>query len=303
MEKKQITDLVAKPIFNGNIEAKIKSVGEVTSNINEVKKYALDLKKYYSKLIFDEESLSIAKKEKAKINNFKTMVSDYRKNIVTEFKKPINEFETLAKDTENILKETADFIAIQTNRYDNEQKEIIKQKVKSYFEEYTNSLGIDFIKFEQVNLNITLNSSLKKLKEEVKDFMDSISNDLKLINTQEYKDEILLEYRETLNVSTSITRVLNRKQILKREEEIQKKQEEEVKEIKKNLANFEEINVNQKQAEEQTAEQILEAPKEEIIEVIELEKKEASFKVKATIGELKLLVQYLNQNDIEWKQI
>ncbi len=37
-----------------------------------------------------------------------------------------------------------------------------------------------------------------------------MSEDLKLIGTQEYKDEILLEYRSSMNISAAITTVHNR---------------------------------------------------------------------------------------------
>lgn len=62
-------------------------------------------------------------------------------------------------------------------------------------------LCIDFVTFEQANIGITLSASLKSLKEQAKNFADRISDDLMLIQTQENKAEILVEYKNTLNVS------------------------------------------------------------------------------------------------------
>ena len=64
---------------------------------------------------------------------------------------------------------------------------------------------------------------MKSLKEQAKAFVDKIADDLNLIETQEHKAEILVEYKQTLNVSQAITTVTNR---FKDIEEEKKKQEE-----------------------------------------------------------------------------
>ena len=61
--------------------------------------------------------------------------------------------------------------------------------------------------FEQANINVTLSASMKSLKEQVKAFVDKIEDDLALIDTQEHKAEILVEYKKTLNVSAAVTGV------------------------------------------------------------------------------------------------
>ena len=100
----------------------------------------------------------------------------------------------------------------------------------SYFEEYKKSLGIDFVTYEQVNLNITMSVSLKKLKETIKTFLDKVMDDLKLIATQEHKDEILYEYKRSLNVSVAITSVTERyKAIEEEKKQGQKPKEQSVK--------------------------------------------------------------------------
>ena len=69
----------------------------------------------------------------------------------------------------------------------------------------------------QVSLNITMSVSLKKLKETIKSNLDKIMDDLKLIATQEHKDEILYEYKRSLNVSVAITSVTERYKAIEEE--------------------------------------------------------------------------------------
>lgn len=216
-------ELIKKPVFYGEIKAQIKSVGEIESNMKEVKNYVENLNNYYKNVFFTEETMKEAKEEKSKVNKFKSEVANYRKNIITEYNKPIKAFEDTAKETEKILLETYNTINKQVSNYENKQKEMKEQEIKDYFDEYKTAKNIDFIKYEQVKINVTLSASIKSLKEQVKQFIDKIVDDLKLIETQEHKTEILVEYKQSLNVAQSITSVTNR---FKAIEEEKKRQEE-----------------------------------------------------------------------------
>ena len=44
-------------------------------------------------------------------------------------------------------------------------------------------------------------------------------DDLNLIDTQEYKDEILVDYKQGLNVSAAISNVVNRKKALEEQKQ------------------------------------------------------------------------------------
>lgn len=216
--------VLSKPEFNGEIQAKIKSLGEIESNIKEVQNYALALNDYYKKVVFTDETMKIAKDEKSKINKFKQAVSDYRKKTVEEYKKPIMQFENLSKDTEKILTDVYTTINLQVEVYEKKQKQEKENEVREYFEEYRQSLNIDFITFEDTKIKVGLSDSKISLKKQAKDFIDRVNTDLATIMLQEHKEEILVEYKQNGYVlNTAISTVLNR---LKAVEEARKKQEE-----------------------------------------------------------------------------
>lgn len=209
-------ELIEKPIFNTDISVNIKTLGEITSNIEEVRNFATNLKKYYSNLVFSDESISVAKDEKAKINKLKTEISNYKKDIEKKFNEPLQKFKDLEKETEAILTDTYNTINNQVILYENNLKAKKEQEVKQYFEELRKVSKIDFITFEQAKINVTLTVSMKSLKEQVNNFIDKISNDLQLIHLQQYKEEILVEYKQNLDVSKAISTVLNRKRNVKK---------------------------------------------------------------------------------------
>lgn len=236
-------ELIKKPQFEGEIKAQIKSVGEIESNMKEVKGYVENLNNYYKNISFTEETMKEAKDEKSKVNKFKKQVSDY----------------------------------------ENKQKEIKEQEIKDYFEEYRKANNIDFITYEQTKINVTLSASMKSLKEQAKSFIDKITDDLKLIETQEHKAEILVEYKQTLNVSNAITTVSNR---FKAIEEEKKKQEELKKQELENLSKPTEIKKEEKQNDEF---------------VVVPVKKEITIKFNIYDKQLEQLIKFLKLSEIEYE--
>ena len=159
---------LVKPEFSGEIQVKIKSLGEIESNMKEVKRYVENLNNYYKNITFTEETIKEAKEEKAKINKFKSEVANYRKNIVAEYNKPIKIFEDTSKETEKILTKTYTTINSQVANYEDIKKQRKEQEIKEYFEEYKVANNIDFVNYGQAKINVTLTASVKKLKEQAK---------------------------------------------------------------------------------------------------------------------------------------
>ena len=283
---------LVKPEFSGEIQVKIKSLGEIESNMKEVKGYVENLNNYYKNITFTEETIKEAKEEKAKINKFKSEVANYRKNIVAEYNKPIKIFEDTSKETEKILTETYNTINSQVANYEDIEKQRKEQEIKEYFEEYKVANNIDFVNYGQANINVTLTASVKKLKEQAKAFIDEIIDDLKLIGTQECKDEILVEYKQNLNVSRAIQEVANRHKLL---EEERKRQEEKIVHIEMN----ENHEISQKSYEEleDVFNKPLEQPKEEKQEEILT----LRFTVKSTRTKLRELKQFLENGGYDYE--
>lgn len=175
-------------------------------------------------LICTEETVKTIKELRAKYNKQFKEYETQRKEIEEQVLRPWNDFKNIYKEciadkfrnTDLILKGKIELT-------ENELKAKKEQEVKEYFEEYKTVNNIDFIEYVQARINVTLSASMKSLKEQAKVFIDKVVDDLNLIETQEHKAEILVEYRQTLNVSNAITTVSNR---FKAIEEEKKRQEE-----------------------------------------------------------------------------
>ena len=177
---------------------------------------------------------------------------------------------------------------------ENELKEQKCKEVFHYFEELCEANGLAFITFDNANINVTLSASMKSLKEQAKSFIDRICSDLTLIDTQKHKDEIMVEYKKSLNVSNAITMVVNRYKAIEEEKAKQserKAKEEETKKIEA-VVYKEPETLNQV---EEVSDEPLSAP------TVEDEILTMSFKVTANIGKLKELKSYMDERGYEYE--
>lgn len=265
---------LVKPEFKSEIKAKLKGITQIEDNINDVKEYALKLSEYYNIKEFDEETLKDAKTERAEVNKFKDKVGAFRKEITNKFNEPLEKFTTTAKETEKILKETYDTINSQIKAYEEKKKAEKEEEVKSYFNELCEAEEIDFVNYEQSNINVTLSATMKSLKEQAKKFVDKIVDDINLINSTQFVDEIMIEYKKCLNVSRAITEVNNRHAEL---EKVKKQKEEQV---EQKLNDKEMLN----RIDNLSAPKV-EKPSEEVFEM--------TFKVRGTKEQLKAVKEFL----------
>ena len=293
------TNEITKPEFNGEIKAEIKGLAKIEDNIKEVKKFAEDLNKYYATVVWTEDTLNDAKDEKANVNKFKDKVAEFRKNIIAEYNKPIALFETTAKDTEAILKETYETINIQVKKYEDDTKEKIKKQCIEYFNERIASEKIDFVTFDNMNLSITLGMQTKsgdltkKTKDEINSFVEKIVSDIELINEEELKTEILVEYKKTLNASASILEVKRRAKAIEDEKQRQIELAKQREIQQQTIAKVDAV------VEQPAQSTIINAPIEE-----KPEKKiyNVSFKVYGTLDQLIELKQYLVNGGYKYEQ-
>lgn len=202
----------------------IEQLPVISEKLAEIKEAVKNKVAVATALVCTEDTVKEVKKARAELNSeFKAWESkrlEVKKAIMT----PYEQFEAVYKDCISDTYKVADKdLKIKIDSVESELKTKKATEVKEYFTEYLASKEIDFVTYEQANVNVTMSASLKSLKEQAKTFIDRIADDLALIKTQEHKAEILVEYKRTLNVSNAITSATAR---LRAIEEEKKRQEE-----------------------------------------------------------------------------
>nr|DAP16351.1 MAG TPA: Protein of unknown function (DUF1351) [Caudoviricetes sp.] len=189
----------------------VKQLPIIVEQLQEVKAEVTAKVEQALSLVCTEDTVKDVKKVRSDLNKELKDYEECRKAVKKAIMTPYEQFEAVYKDCISDTYKKADTeLKGKIDSVENELKEQKKAEVKGYFDEYLTVTGIDFVTFENANINVTLSASMKSLKEQAKAFVDKIVDDLNLIDTQEHKDEILYEYKQSLNVSNAITTVANR---------------------------------------------------------------------------------------------
>lgn len=158
-----------------------------------------------------EDNLTEIRKTRANITKVFESLEERRKEAKRAIMAPYDEFEKVYKDcVTNIYKPCDAELSSKIKAVEESLKAEKRKYAADFFAESTNASGIDFLTLEQVGLNIGLNTSRKSIKEKISAFVTKVAEELALIETQECADEIIVEYKQTLNVANAITTVANR---------------------------------------------------------------------------------------------
>ena len=194
---------------------RLESVGQ---EINKRIK-ALDL----DKQLVTEDTKKAVKDTRAMLNKELKDFEEQRKRIKEQVSAPYVAFEKAYNSFIKEKYENADAtLKLKIEEFERRLKTDKKERIKAYFTELCQANNIDFFPFEKLCLNVRLNDSDKSLKEFVNTNIDNVVKSLEFIESltdpDEYKAEILADYKQTLDVTTAIRNAQYRKQ--QREDEL-----------------------------------------------------------------------------------
>ena len=284
----QLITLKQAPII---VYEKIKAVGQqIEAKIAELN---LD-----NQLVTDE-TLKSAKDTRTMLRKELDVFETQRKFIKEQVNAPYEAFEKAYKEHIKVHYDKAD--STLKSKIDEVQNRLITDKserIKEYFTELCQLQGIDFLIFERFPLNITLSASDKSLKEQVANFVGEVSKSLQLIESlsdpDEFKAEILTEYKQTLDITRAIQGAQYRRQ--QREAELQRIEAQRATAEQARLAAEERARETaplQAPAQVQPEQEATQAPlQEEILQY--------TLTVQGTRAQLKALRAFLETNNIKY---
>lgn len=246
-----------------------------------------------------EETWKSAKDTRAMLRKELDMFETQRKFIKEQVNAPYEAFEKAYKEHIKVHYDKADStLKDKINQVENRLREDKSARIKEYFTELCQSQGIDFLIFERLPLNITISASDKSLKEQVAGFVGEVSKSLQLIESlsdpNEFKAEVLTEYKQTLDVTRAIQNAQYRKQ--QREAELQRIEAQRVATEQARLveeARARETTPLQAPSQVQPEQEATQAPlQEEILQY--------TLTVQGTRAQLKALRAFLETNNIKY---
>ena len=285
---------------------KIKAVGQqIEAKISELN---LDNQ------LVTEDTLKSAKNTRTTLRKELDDFETQRKYIKEQVNAPYEAFEKAYKEHIKVHYDKAD--STLKSKIDEVQNRLLDDKrgrIKDYFTEFCAAQGIDFLIFERLPLNITLSASDKSLKEQVTNFVGEVSKSLELIESlsdpDEFKAEMLTEYKQTLDVTRAIQNAQYRKQQREAElariearrvaaEQARLAAEARAKETAPLQAPAQVINEAQPTApvQPEPAQEVTQVAQEDENEIVQ-----SAFTVIGTRAQLRALRAFLDNNNIQYK--
>ena len=260
---------------------------------------ALDL----DKQLVTEDTKKAVKDTRAMLNKELKDFEEQRKRIKEQVVAPYEAFEKAYNSFIKVKYEKADSILkVKIDEFDKRLKADKEARIRAYFTELCQDNNIDFLPFERLCLNIRLNDSDKSLKDIVNTNIDNVVKSLEFIESltdpDEYKAEILADYKQTLDVMIAINNAKYRKQ--QREAELQRLEAQKVRAEQARLAaeaRAKEVAPLQAPEEVKSEERIV---KNEVVPAAQEEILHYTLGVSGTRAQLRALRQFLETNNINY---
>lgn len=194
-------------------------VKEIQWNNDELKAEISKKMQEYKTLVFTEETIKDAKKDRADLNKLKNAFDDERKRIKKLCMDPYNRFESQVKEITSLIEEPIRLIDSQIKEVEQQKKEQKRKDVEELF----GSIGFQiFVTLDKIWDEKWLNAtvSLSKIEEQMKSRMYQIGEDVATIQRlPEFSFEAMEVYKSTLNLSLAIQEGQRLSDIQKRKKE------------------------------------------------------------------------------------
>lgn len=254
----------------------------------------------YDGLVYTEDTVTTAKRDRATLNKVKDAIDSERKRIKALYLAPYEAFEAQAKELTNMVKERAAAIDAQIKAYDEARKEEKQDKIRLAYLEYIGDLA-DLVPLERLQSPKWLNASvsLKSIEAELQESISRIRAALASINglRSEFEQQVKDVYLRTFDLAAAIA-----------EKDRLEKQKEKLAAYE--LQRHQEYLKAQAQTMQGTKKQVEQPAQEAVVQpIVQPDSKQTEtlhtidFRVVATKSQLDALAAFMRTNNIKYEKV
>lgn len=252
----------------------------------------------YKGLVFTEDAIKEAKKDRAKLNKLRTAFEDERKRVKNLCMRPYNVFEQQVKEVVSLIDEPIRFIDVQIKEVEEKKRAQKREDIEALFQ----SIGFQrFVTLDQIFDNKWLNAtvSMNTIEEQMKSRMYQIGTGVATISRlPEFSFEAMEVYKETLDINRAIQEGQRLADIQKRkveQEEVRRKAEEDA--CRKATEQSEVV--KSVPEEKSVSTEVSDAVREEVPDPLHI----IDFRVIATAEQLNMLKEFLINHGIQYEPV
>lgn len=240
-------------------------------------------------LVCTEETVQSVKAVRADLNKEFQALEDQRKEVKKAVLGPYEQFEAVYKECVSDAYRWADLeLKKKISDVEAELRKRCEDGLREYFAELCAAERVDFVRYEQAGIIVDMASAKqktpKKLREKLAEFVSGIARSMELISGMDDAEEIMVEFKRTLDATASISTVQDRHRRIEEEREVR-------------------AVLDDRRAKEAEVVEKVEAVAPPVVETpIEAEKVfRCTFTVSATKPQLKKLKEFLIQEGIRYE--
>ena len=176
-------------------------------NFEEVKAWLGENLTAYRNMVVTEDAIAAAKTDKAKIRKISSAISEQRIAVKKRYLEPYNAFEANMKELSGMCDEASKNIDDQLKKFEEQRKAQKRNDLLAFYQTQNAPAWLTFERIENPRwMNVTF--SMDEAQKEITEKVNAVNADVESISgfDAEFADEMLLEYRKTLNVSGAIQR-------------------------------------------------------------------------------------------------
>ena len=155
-------------------------------------------------LAVTEENSAYAKKIRTELRKELEGYEAQRMTVKKAIMAPYEQFEAVYKECVSIPYKKADAdLKKKTDDIDEGRRKAKEDDVRAFFTELTSGFGLDWLKFEQMNLKVTLTCTPKAMKAALTQSVTKIVRDCAALEENPDRDEIMVEYQKSLDLGSA----------------------------------------------------------------------------------------------------
>lgn len=189
---------------------------QITFNYEELKCELQEKVSHYETLVYTDEQIQEAKKDKANLNKMKKALNDERIRREKEYMQPFNDFKSKVNEIISIIDKPIAVIDSQVKSYEEQKKQEKKNAIRDMWcntEVIDGRLTFDKIFNEKwLNASVSMKSIQTEMVESIKKFNDDMAT---LANLPEFGFEATEVYISTLDMNKAISEAQRMSQIAK----------------------------------------------------------------------------------------
>lgn len=213
----------------------IKALEPVKFNYEELKKELTEKVENYKNLVYTEENINMAKKDRANLNKLKKAINDEKIRVKNTLLAPYTDFESKCKELIEIVDTSVENVDRQVKAFEDEEKRAKREEIQKYFNEHVGHFK-DVIIFENVFEDRWLNktTAMKTVQADIEHIFSRATSDLTVIEStvpdkEIQKQCIAFYFKNITNPSILGTTIQKARELIEEQKKIEELKQAEIK--------------------------------------------------------------------------